>query len=79
MTQYKDVYSILITEGSITINVGETKISNVPSLELAHKFINLAKLKWPGGEVILNDNNSVSLVGYFLIQELIDQINEDEE
>ena len=70
-----ETYSITAGD-TITINVGETTISGVPSLELAEQFIELAKHRWPDGDGVLNtDTNNVSLIGSILIQDLIIELS----
>ena len=69
-----ETYSITIEDG-ITINLGEATISGVPSLELAEQFIKLAKHRWPNGDGILNDNNTISLIGSFAIDRLIQELS----
>lgn len=70
-----ETYSIT-TGDTITVHIGDTTISDVPSLELAEQFIELAKHRWPNGDGVLNTNsNNVSLIGSLLIQDLISQIS----
>lgn len=70
-----ETYSIT-TEKGITLHVGETTISGVPSLELAESFLEIAKRRWPDGDGILNDNNKVSLIGSLHIDSLIQELSE---
>lgn len=69
-----ETYSITV-EDTITINIGGTTVSNVPSLELAEQFITLAKHRWPNGDGILNGNNMVSLIGSLHIDSLIRELS----
>jgi hypothetical protein len=60
---------------SISIFIGETELSGVPSLELAQKFVSAAKAKGWDEELLLNtDSRRVSLVGSLLIDSLIEEV-----
>ena len=71
----KDIYSIFSSDKSIQIHIGETVISGVPDMKSAEKFVAIAKKRWPHGEEILNDSNTVGLIGSILIDALIAELS----
>ncbi len=72
-----ELFSISTKDQDVSIFIGETELSGVPSLELAEKFVAAAKAKGWDEELLLNtDSRRVGLVGGVLIGSLIEELQD---
>lgn len=71
-----ELFSISTKNNSVSIFIGETELSGVPSLELAEKFVSTAKAKGWDETLLLNtDSRRVGVVGALLIDSLIEELD----
>lgn len=71
----KKVWTWEFKNASINLCFGNAKISGVPSIEMAERFIELANIKKINdADVLLNNNGTISLVGSVIIEALINEL-----
>lgn len=67
-------WSIVFKDGELALQLGEFRISGVPCLEVANSFIELFHALGYTCEECLNDNLTVSLVGGFIITDVLERL-----
>lgn len=71
----KELFSISTDENGITIHIGQTSLSDVPSLKMAESFVSLARAKnWDSDTLLDPTSSRVNLVGSLLIDSLINEL-----
>lgn len=68
------IFSIVVTQEGISVQIGKTTLRDIPSVHLADKFIIKMQSKRLDEDWILNDSGYLGFIGSLSVDQVIEEL-----